>query len=452
MTVHPQYSFGAGQLFAALPGANTPIRFGAVQGVSLSISFAQKMVYGRKQFPIGIYRGVAKLTGVAEFAHINGAIFEKLFFGAGAAKTVGVQRLVQQEAHTVTANIVTANHAAGFFKDLGVTRVDNGQVFERTIENGLDGPIGQQYFCNETTGVYTFNYDPDSNCNTNDVLINYLWTDTASGSNLAIANQDQGIAPSFKMVLTETFNGKSMTVVLNSCQATKLNMAFKQNDFMIPELGFSYGADANGSVGSISLEGDIPCPFHETFLLGRSGYANISGDVSVFSIVETEYGNGLYMAPSITSAGILAKVIGAYALRKIKVKFKLTTLGTDDSMIMGLVNAPTPAGQPFQFVPRRESVQPFGNLPMIVFNGNQYGLSGSPLAVNEWYELFLDFLPAGGGHSGGTITKISDSSVISVDLGFRAGSAPIATMLTFRADSGYVSSGTIYDEIMVSDQ
>lgn len=397
MTVHPQYSFGAGQLFAALPGANTPIRFGAVQGVSLSISFAQKMVYGRKQFPIGIYRGVAKLTGVAEFAHINGAIFEKLFFGAGATKTVGVQRLVQQEAHTVTANIVTANHAAGFFKDLGVTRVDNGQVFERTIENGLDGPIGQQYFCNETTGVYTFNYDPDSNCNTNDVLINYLWTDTASGSNLAIANQDQGIAPSFKMVLTETFNGKSMTVVLNSCQATKLNMAFKQNDFMIPELGFSYGADANGSVGSISLEGDIPCPFHETFLLGMTQYETIRGDREVFSIVASTYANAVNMVPnSLSTSDTIGKVIGGRYAAKIKVKFKLTSLNQDDACILGLTTGLTLA-TPIQFTPRREFVYDPAQHPILFFPGGSSAVSAAALLIDEWYELYVEFQPLAAG-------------------------------------------------------
>ena len=57
-----EYLFGSGSLYAVpkidLAGAGvavpTPVPFGALQDVSLDISFGQKELYGQKQFPLAV--------------------------------------------------------------------------------------------------------------------------------------------------------------------------------------------------------------------------------------------------------------------------------------------------------------------------------------------------------------------------------------------------------------
>lgn len=443
----PQYSFGAGQLFAVPSGGNTPVRFGAVQGVSITFSFQQKNVHGRKQFPIGIYRGVGKMTGRAEFAHIDGAVFNQIMFG-GSTPTVGNRRAIFNEAHTITGNTVTANMGANFSADLGVVRADNGDIFERAVE-GLDGPRGQQYTCNETTGVYSFQPDPDCNCVSANVAISYLYTDTTSGSNVPIVNRDQGLAPQFMMVLKETFNGQAMTVVLNVCQASRLNMKFEQNDFMMPALDFVFGSDANGDVGSISLEGAPPCEFHETFLSLLNGYRVVPGfddNPGTYSIVETEYGHSLNAASEASGFDRIAKVIGGILVRIFKVRFRMTALELDDAAFVMLT---TGAGttSPFQFTPRREiSFSPL-QTAVVFFAGTNWGVTDAALDADEWYELVVEFDPVVNAQS--VVTRLSDNTIIkTTDFG-QVIPPFFVTHLVFRTDTGFPSTPTQYDEIMV---
>jgi hypothetical protein len=244
----PQYAFGAGQLFGRSNDNSpaTPVPFGALQGVSIDIAFSTKELYGRKQFPIALARGTGKITGKADYAQFDAAVFNELFFGNTSAAATGSVRTVTAEAVTITANAATAVNGGNFVSDLGVTRASDGSVYGRVVS----GPVGLQYSCNETTGVYAFN----SSQNNVPVLLAYTWNSSATGKKMTINNGNLGASPTFLCVFQESFNGQEMTLVLNKCMSSKLSLATKLEDFVQPNFDFMAYADGAGNVGTLSLE------------------------------------------------------------------------------------------------------------------------------------------------------------------------------------------------------
>lgn len=242
-----QYSFGSGVLYgrSLTNTPATPVRFGALQGVSLDFAFTTKELYGQYQFPLALGRGTGKITGKADFAQFNAQAFNDLFFGLSNPASSSVLTATA-EAKTVTANIVTATNNTTYVRDLGVALAADGSVYTRVTA----GPIGQQYTCNETTGVYTFNASQANAA----VLINYNYTDASNGKLITITNQLLGNSPQFLAVFTETFNSKKMTVVLNACMSSKLSLVTKLEDFTIPAFDFQAFADSANAIGSISFD------------------------------------------------------------------------------------------------------------------------------------------------------------------------------------------------------
>lgn len=242
-----QYSFGSGVLYGRSLVSNipTPVRFGALQGVSLDFAFTTKELYGQYQFPIALGRGTGKITGKADFAQFNAQAFNDLFFGLTNPATGSVRTAVA-EAATVTANAVTATNGANFVADLGVVRASDQAVYTRVTAN----MVGLQYSCNETSGAYSFN----SSQNNVPVLVSYTYNDGANGKKISITNQLLGNSPQFMAVFTETFNGKSMTISLNSCMSSKLSLVTKLEDFTIPAFDFMAFADSANAIGSFSVE------------------------------------------------------------------------------------------------------------------------------------------------------------------------------------------------------
>jgi len=241
------YQFGAGVLYGRsltnIPA--TPIRFGALQNVSIDISFSVKELHSSYQFPIALGRGTGKISGKADYAQFNAQAFNDLFFG-NANPSTGEVKTAIGEAQTVTANIITATNNTTYTTDLGVVKASDGSPYTRVA----NAPAGQQYSCNETTGVYTFN---SSQANT-PVLVSYNYNDAVNGKKILIANQLLGNAPQFIGVFTNTFQSKQMTLVLNACMSNKLTLATKLEDFTIPSFDFGAFADAANNIGTLSLD------------------------------------------------------------------------------------------------------------------------------------------------------------------------------------------------------
>ncbi|HEY6020566.1 MAG TPA: hypothetical protein VIY48_11955 [Candidatus Paceibacterota bacterium] len=243
-----QFHFGAGVLYgrSLTNTPATPVRFGALQDVSIDFAFTTKELHGSYQFPLALGRGVGKVTGKANFAQFNAQAFNDLFFGLSNPAT-GETKTVVGEAATITANIVTAAHNTGVYvQDLGVVKASDGTVYTRVANS----PVGQQYSCNETTGVYTFNNTQNAVA----VLVSYQYTDAANGKIITITNQLLGNAPQFIGVFTSTFNGKQITLTLNACMSNKLTLATKLEDFTIPSFDFSAFADASNTIGTLSTD------------------------------------------------------------------------------------------------------------------------------------------------------------------------------------------------------
>jgi hypothetical protein len=94
--------------------------FGALQDVSVDISFNLKELYGQDQFPLTIARGQGKIEGKAKFANLNGGMLNDLFFGQSNA--TGKKVPVSREPGTIptTPFQVTVVNGATFAEDLGV--------------------------------------------------------------------------------------------------------------------------------------------------------------------------------------------------------------------------------------------------------------------------------------------------------------------------------------------
>jgi len=242
-----QYSFGSGVLFGTRTDvANaTPVRFGALQDVSIDFNFSLKELYGQFQFPLAVGRGTGKIQGKAKFAQVNGLTLNSLFFGQ--AQSLGQAQTSLTEAQSVPASTpftVTVANAATFAGDLGVVYAASGLPLTKVASTPAQG----QYAAS-VSGVYTF-ASADANAA---LLVSYTFTQTTSGSVATIGNQLLGAAPTFQANFFELFQGKQVNLQLNQCVAQKLTLATKLEDFTIPEFDFSAFADAAGNIGKISL-------------------------------------------------------------------------------------------------------------------------------------------------------------------------------------------------------
>ena len=242
-----QYAFGAGSLWGIndVPNA-TPIRMGALQGVSLDVAFTQKELYGERQYPLALARGTAKITGRAAFAKLNAAILNDLFFNEPTNPSTGQILLADRESATIpgTPFQITVANAANFRDDLGV-------IFQATglpLVKVASSPAAGQYSVS-AGGVYTFNTADTTKV----VRIDYSYNNTTTGKKMTITNKLLGQAPFFKCVLSQVFQGKQVTFVLNRCMSSKLTFATKLEDFVIPDFDFAAFADDADNIGELSM-------------------------------------------------------------------------------------------------------------------------------------------------------------------------------------------------------
>lgn len=241
-----QFTFGSGALWgiSTAAGVQTPIKFGTLQDVSIETSFSQKELYGGSQFPVAIARGTGKITGKAKFAQINGAIFNSLFFGANMVD--GSVKTANAESGTIgnSPYTVTVTNSATWVTDLGVMFADTGIPLQRVAS----APATGQY--SVSAGVYTFAAADTGK----GVYISYTYTSASAGKKIEVTNQPLGTSPFFAAYFTATYNGKATNIQLPRCMSSKLSLATKLEDFMVPEFDFAAFADDSGKVMTISTD------------------------------------------------------------------------------------------------------------------------------------------------------------------------------------------------------
>lgn len=239
------FSFGSGTLIGTrtdIAGA-TPINFGLVQEVTLDVSYNTKEAYGQNQIAVAIARGTGKFTGKAKALRISGLAFANLFFGV--TPSAGQTATSFGEAGIVpaaTAYTITAANSTTWTADQGVLYAVTGLPMTRVAS----APTVGQY--SVAAGVYTFAAADEGVA----VVLNYNYTITAIGQQLAVNNQLLGTTPTFGMNFYTTFQGKAFNVQAPNCVSSKLALATKLEDFVYPEFDFSMFANAAGNVLTMS--------------------------------------------------------------------------------------------------------------------------------------------------------------------------------------------------------
>lgn len=240
-----QYVFGTGQLFATPVGGGAPLRFGALQDISVDFSGDIKQLFGQYQYALDVARGKTKIEWKASSGNIDVNAFNQVFFGGSVA---GGDELIQviNEAGTIPATPfqLTASHGANFVMDLGVYYSATGLPLKQ-IPSGT--PTTGQYKVS-AAGVYTF----AAADTTLGVLLNYLWDSASTGGSLIVTNQLMGNTPRFQLVLSQQYEAQNFTLLLYSNVCEKLTLPLKQDDYLIADLSGQAFADAANRVARIT--------------------------------------------------------------------------------------------------------------------------------------------------------------------------------------------------------
>lgn len=240
-----QYVFGTGQLYTTPVGGGVPLRFGALQDVSVDFNGDIKTLFGQYQFPLDAARGKTKIEWKASSGNVDVNAYNTLFFGQTVAEG---DELVQafNEPGTVPAMstyTITVDNGADFYMDLGVYLASDATPLTQVAS--MPGPLE---YTVSNAGLYTFNVAQASAA----VLINYMWENASAGGSLEIGNQLMGNTPKFQMVLSQLYEGQTFTLILYSAVAEKLSLPLKQDDYLIADMSGQCFADAANRVARIT--------------------------------------------------------------------------------------------------------------------------------------------------------------------------------------------------------
>jgi hypothetical protein len=241
------HGFGSGILWGIPSGSNpTPVRFGVLQDVSVDFTFSVKELFGMFQFPVDIGRGTAKITGSATTGAIQKDLFSRLFFNDTPGTGQGLRAVDEPGSVPATSTYtVTVTHSADYVDDLGVRYAATGQPMTRVSSS----PAAGQY--SVSAGVYTFASDDASAA----VLLSYRYAST-DGFKTVISNNLLGDAPTFGIDLYQRSQKAQTTqqwsMRLYRCMSSKLTLATKLEDFVLPAFSFEAFADDSNNIGEIN--------------------------------------------------------------------------------------------------------------------------------------------------------------------------------------------------------
>lgn len=239
-----QFGFGTGVMFAVRNdiSAQTPVRFGAMQEVTVDFAGDTKMLYSQSQYPIDVARGKVKIDCKAKVAQISAAIFNTIFWGGTIA--AGQTLISYSESHTVPATspfTVAATNAATFLDDLGAAyhSQSNGSNVGPLTYAASPAATGSY---GVSGGTYTFTTGDKSVV----VDLNYSYTVT-TGLTVTQGNPFMGTTPYFVTEFSDTFEGGNITLKLYRCVGSRLSMPTRLDDFYISDFDFQGFADASNN-------------------------------------------------------------------------------------------------------------------------------------------------------------------------------------------------------------
>jgi hypothetical protein len=244
-SVNGKPTFGPGRFFGINGVSNpTPARTYVQQDMSIDFKQATKELYGEKKFAVAVAAGEMSVTGKVTMGAPNVRMLTEYLFNTSSSAGQIVE--ADKEAGTVPGSstyTVTVANSANWTTDLGVMKAD-GTVMTRVAS----GPTAGQY--SVAAGVYTF-AAADANAN---VLISYLWANSAQGAKTTLSNSLQGPAGAFTGVMAFLYGSQQDVLTLNNCIAQDQSFSTKQGDFDKPSFGFMCAVDSSDNLGTFSFQ------------------------------------------------------------------------------------------------------------------------------------------------------------------------------------------------------
>ena len=256
------FVFGSGVLIATPQGptpyaapfgsaANlytSPINVGLVNEVSLDIKAPTKKLYGQNSFPVAIGIGTRSLSGKAKLARISGKALGTCFFGYTPATG---ETLTQfgENVSAITSHAYTTTNSAHWVVDQGITYASTGLPMTQLPSSTSQASLtAGQYTC--AAGVYTFSTADSTTYASGGLLVSYTYTASATGTGFTVTNPVLGpaIPLSMNLFAADPTTGAQFSMYLYNVLFASLNLQFKLEDFLMPEIDFEAYANAAGNV------------------------------------------------------------------------------------------------------------------------------------------------------------------------------------------------------------
>jgi hypothetical protein len=251
----PLAAFGPGILIVSRTDITipSPINVGYAQEFSIEAAATSKQLYGQKQWPLVVARGTIKGTGKFKAAVLSGLAWSAMFYGVAASTTNQIAWNVDSTFSLSTASTaaVQVGSSLTFDADLGARYVTSGLPFQR-VATGSEA-LGKYSITTGSPGLYNFSAaDTTGSGVTGGAPIKITYTSTTSvGQSLLVTNQLIGQTPTFQLDYYTSLNqptAKPFVVRIYVAVAEKHMMAFKLEDFMIPEFDFGLFANASDQI------------------------------------------------------------------------------------------------------------------------------------------------------------------------------------------------------------
>jgi len=243
----PLAVFGPGILICSRTDITVPapVNVGFAQEFSIEAAGTTKQLFGQKQWPLAVARGTIKGTGKFKAATISGLAWSALFYGITASTSNMVAWTIGSTFTTSTSvTTLQVGSTTTFDTDLGITYAASGLPLQR-VSTGSEA-TGKYSLTTGTPGLYNFAAGDQGVA----IKVTYTAT-TTTGQSLLVTNQLIGSTPTFQLDYYTNFNqpaAKPFVVRIYSSVAAKHMMAFKLEDFMIPEFDFDLFANASDQV------------------------------------------------------------------------------------------------------------------------------------------------------------------------------------------------------------
>ncbi len=262
----PPAAFGPGILILTRTDitAGIAINVGFVNEFSLDFTGNTKQLFGQYQFPLVAARATIKATGKMKNAVLSGLAMNALFYGntfstaSQTASAPGVYswNVASTFGISTSSTTIAVGSTTTFDADLGVIYANTGIPLQR-VSTGSEA-VGKYSLSGSTgNGVYNF-AAAESTGSTGSVPVKITYTQfgstttsTLAQNALVVQNQLIGQTPTFQLDYYTNLNQPGympFAIRIYQCVASKHVMAFKLEDFMMPEFDFDIFANNAGQV------------------------------------------------------------------------------------------------------------------------------------------------------------------------------------------------------------